>query len=522
MSTKHLFAARGMGLAATAAEAQRLNVGFGAPFSSADPHFYNASPNISLSLHVFDALTIRDERVRPQPGLAESWRTIDDTTWEFKLRRNVRWHDGTPFTAADVVPSLARPPKVPNSPGSFAGFVRAIKSVQVVDPYTIRITTSQPHPLLPIDLGAVLIVQAAHAERATTEDFNAMRATAGTGPFRLTGFRAGESATLERNDGWWGPRPHWQRVNIKFIGNDAARTAALLAGDVDFIDQVSSNDLPRLRRDQRVRVQEIQGLRVIYLTLFQGNDRSPPGVTDNAGNPLPKNPFLDRRVRQALSIAINRQAIVDRVMEGTAQPNGQWLPPGVFGHNPAVPVPRFDPEGAKRLLAEAGYPNGFRIVFTTPNNRYPNDDKTAQAIAQFWQRIGVQTTVQALPWTAFAPRSARLEFGVRLAGWGSSTGEASYALINIMGTFSREQRRGASNHGRYSNPGLDALTDRAVATLDDERREELLRQAVKMAMEDVGIIPVHQIVNYWAMRRNLTYVPRMDERTLAILVSPAN
>ncbi|MCC7425775.1 MAG: ABC transporter substrate-binding protein [Alphaproteobacteria bacterium] len=512
----------GIMVALGSAQAQTLNMGFAAPFNSADPHFYNASPNISLSLHVFDALTVRDERVRPQPGLAESWRVINDTTWEFKLRPNVRWHDGKPFTAADVVASLRRPPNVPNSPGSFAGFVRAIREVQVVDPTTIRIITRSPHPLLPIDLGAVFIVQAEHAEKATTEDFNAMRATAGTGPYRLSAFRVGESATLERNENWWGTKPHWQRVNIRFIGNDTARTAALLAGDVDFIDQVSSTDLPRLRQDQRVRIEEVQGLRMIYLTLDQFTAGAPAGVADAAGNPLSQNPFKDRRVREALSIAINRQAIVDRVMEGTARPNGQWLPPGVFGHNPQVPVPTFDPDRARRLLAEAGYPNGFRLVFSTPNNRYPNDDKTAQAIAQFWQRIGVQTTLQALPWTAFAPRSARLELPVRLSGWGSSTGEASYTLINVLGTYSREQSRGSVNHGRYSNPALDALTDRAVATLDDERREELLRQAVKMAMEDAGIIPIHQLINYWAMRRNLSYVARMDERTLAMGVRPAN
>jgi peptide/nickel transport system substrate-binding protein len=184
-------------------------------------------------------------------------------------------------------------------------------------------------------------------------------------------------------------------------------------------------------------------------------------------------------------------------------------------------VPAYDPNQAKRLLAEAGFPNGFRMTLHTPNDRYPNDARTAQAVAQMWTRIGVRTTVEAVPWAAYSVRAARQEYGMRLAGWGSVTGEASYTLINIVGTFNREKRTGSTNHGRYSNPELDALTERAVATLDDAQRETLLREAVKMTMDDLPIMPIHQLVNVWALRRGLTFDPRMDERTLAMGVRPA-
>jgi peptide/nickel transport system substrate-binding protein len=210
-------------------------------------------------------------------------------------------------------------------------------------------------------------------------------------------------------------------------------------------------------------------------------------------------------------------------MEGTAKPTGQWLPPGAFSYNPDVPVPRFDADGARRLLAEAGFPQGFRLTLMAPNDRWPNDARTAQAVAQMWTRVGLRTEVQTLPWTTYAARNSRQEFNARMGGWGSVTGEASYMLVNIFGTFDREKRRGAANSSRYSNPALDALTERAAATLDDAEREKLLREAVKMVTVDEQVmIPLFQLVNVWAARRGFAYTPRMDERTTAMAVKPAN
>ncbi|MBR0645784.1 ABC transporter substrate-binding protein [Plastoroseomonas hellenica] len=504
------------------AAAQTLTIGIGGAVTSLDPHFHNAAPNNSLSMHLFDRLVERDSHARLYPGLATEWRAIEPTVWEFKLRPGVKWHDGRDFTAEDVAFTIERTPIVPNAPSGFGGFVRSIQRVEIVDPLTIRLHTAAPHPLLPTELGSVAIIARHAAMDATTEDFNAGRAAIGTGPYRVISYTSGDRTELARNDAFWGGRQPWERVSYRFLANDGARSAALLAGDVDVIDQVPSGDLPRLQRESRISLARIQGLRVIYLSPDRSRTGSEPGVTDNAGQPLASNPFTDLRVRRALSIAINRDALAERVMEGTAAATGQWLPEGTFGHNPAVPAPAFDPDGARRLLAEAGFPQGFRLVLTTPNDRYPNDAKTAQAVAQMWTRIGVRTEVQALPWSSFAGRSARQEFAMRLAGWGSSTGEASYTLVNILGTYDRERRIGASNAARYSNPELDALTARAVATLDDGQREALLRDAVKMATDDLGMIPLFQLVNIWAHRRTIAFEPRMDERTTAMSARPAN
>ena len=506
---------------ASPAAAQTLTMAAGAPSTSLDPHFFNAAPNGSVASHLFSRLVERDAQVRPQPGLAESWRAISPTVWEFRLRPGVKWHDGRDFTADDVVFTFERAPNVPNSPGGFGGFLRQVARVEVVDPLTLRIHTRVPHPLLPVDLSYIFIVSRHAGQGATTEDYNAGRATIGTGPYRLRAHAPGERVEMERNDGYWGPREPWARAIWRVIANDTARTAALLAGDVDVIDQVPSSDVERLRREARVALHQIQGLRMIYIQADFSRDGNLPMVADNAGQPIAANPFKDVRVRRALSVAINRQALTERVMEGTAAPSGQWLPPGVYSYNPAVPVPAFDPDGARRLLAEAGYPQGFRLTLVTPNDRYPNDARTAQAVAQMWTRIGIRTEVQSLPWSAFSARAARQEFPIRLAGWGSSTGEASYAAINIMGTYNREQRRGASNAGRYSNPQLDALTDRATTILDDREREQVLREVVQLAMDDQALIPLFHLVNTWATRRGLTYEARMDESTRAMAARPA-
>ena len=508
---------------AVPAAAQNLTIGIGGSPTSLDPHFYNASPNISLTMHIFDRLVDQDARARLRPMLAESWNAVSETVWEFKLRPGVKWHDGRDFTADDVAFTVARVPNVPNSPATFGGFVRAIQRVEVVDPLTVRFHTPAPHPLLPVDLASFQIVSRHAGEGAQTEDYNSGKAAIGTGPYRLSSYRAGDRTDFVRNDNYWrGPEP-WARLSYRFMSNDASRTAALLAGDVDMIDQVPSNDLARMKRDPRITVSEIQGLRLIYLVpdYSRGEGQQPVFVTDNDGKPLPRNPFNDARVRRALSIAVNRDALAERVMEGTAKPAGQWLPEGVFGYNPEVRVPPFDADGAKRMLAEAGYPQGFRMTITTPNDRYPNDARTAQAVAQMWTRIGVRTEVDAIPWAAYSARSARQDFNMRLVGWGSSTGEASYMLVNIFGTYDREKRWGAANNSRISDKELDALTERASSILDDEKREAAQREAVKMATDRTLVIPLFQLVNSWALRKGLTYEARMDERTVAMGVRPA-
>lgn len=497
-----------------------LTLATGGAFTAIDPHFYNAGPNNALSLHIFDRLIARDSRARLQPALAESWRATSETVWEFKLREGVTWHDGRPFTAEDVIFTIGRAPEVANSPGGFAGFLRGIARAEAAGPHLIRLHTAEPRPILPIELAAIAIVSRHAGDGATTEDYNSGRAAIGTGPYRFASYRPGDRVELQRNESWWGPRQSWERVSYRFIANDAARTAALLAGDVALIDQVPSNDLARLRGDRRVSLSEIDSLRVMYLIFDRSREGEPVGITDQNGRPLPRNPMADLRVRRALSLAVNRQGLVTQVMEGTATPTGQWLPPGTASHEPAIGVPPFDAEGARRLLAEAGYPNGFRVVLATPNDRYPNDARTALAVAQMWTRIGVRTEVNAMPWSTYSTRAARMEFGARLVAWGSPTGEASYLLVNLLATYDRERRMGANNAARYSNAALDGLTARATATIDDAAREALLREATRIAMEDVAFVPLFQFRNIWAHRATLAHEPRMDDYTLAMGATP--
>jgi peptide/nickel transport system substrate-binding protein len=512
-------AATAPGPAAAQTAAPTLNMAVGAPVTSLDPHFHQLSPNNAVAAMIFDRLINTDGQARMQPGLAESWTAIAPDVWEFKLRRGVRFHNGNEFTAEDVVFTFQRVPNVPNSPSSFAAFVRPIRNVEVVDSHTLRITTNGPYPLLPQDMTNLYILDRETHQGVTTEDFNAGRAAIGTGPYRMVSHRMGDRIEFERNEQYFGERPAFGRVNYRMITNDSARTAALLAGDVEFIDQVPTADLARLRQDQRLAMSEVTGLRLIYLAFDHHRDDASPFVTDAEGRPIPRNPLRDLRVRRALSMAIDRQAIVDRVMEGAGTPSAQFFPPGIFSFIPDFPAQRPDAEGARRLLAEAGFPQGFRITLHGPNDRYPNDGRVIQAIGQMWTRIGVRTAVEAQPWTTFVARAGRGEFSAFLIGWGSNP-EGSHPLRNLIATQDRERGWGASNRGRYSNRAIDAQLEQALREIDDARREQLLIAAQRAAFEDVAIVPLYIQTNIWAMRRNLQHASRADELTRAQDIRP--
>jgi peptide/nickel transport system substrate-binding protein len=519
-------AAASLGLSAPlavppAAPAQTLTIGYAAVVTTMDPHYHNLGPNNMLGMHVFDRLVERDARARPHPSLAESYRPVSDTVWELRLRRGVTWHDGRDFTADDVVFTFERAPAVPNSPGGFGTFLRSVARTEVVDPHTIRIHTRQPHPLLPLDLASVSIIARHAAEGAGTEEYNSGRAAIGTGPYRLSAYRSGDRVEMVRSDAYWGAAEPWSRVTVRFILNDGARTAALLAGDVDLIEHVPTTDYARLKRDPRLVVTEIPSLRTLFVSPDYSRTGPHPLVTDNAGAPLPQNPFQDVRVRRALSMAINRDALVERGMDGVAAATAQWLPPGAFGHNPDVRPMRFDPDAARRLLSEAGFPEGFRVTLATPNDRWANDARIAQAVAQMWTRIGVRTQIDAMPFTAFIPRRTRQEHAIQIGAWGSSTGEASNYLTAIVATHDRQRLTGASNMTRHSDPRIDAFVADGAATMDDERREAIWKEAVAYYAEQVPMIQLLQYVNTWAHRRGLRHDPRMDERTVAMGVREA-
>ena len=497
-----------------AAPAADLSIALGGDVTSMDPHFHNLTPNNNVGAHVFDTLVMKDAAGKIKPGLAESWRAVDDLTWEFKLRKGVRFHDGSNFTAADVVFSLDRIPNVPNSPSPFTTYTKQITEKIVVDPWTLRLKSATPYPQMPSDMSTVLVVSSRAAANATTDDFNTGKATIGTGPFKFVRWQKGDRIELARNDDWWGPKAAWDKVTFRIITSDPTRVASLLAGEVRAIENVPTNDLAKLATNKDLSIYRTVSVRLMYLHLDTARDKT-PFATDKAGKPLEKNPLKDLRVRRALSKAINRQALVERVMEGAAVATGQLMPEKFFGYTPALKTEAYDPEGARKLLAEAGYPEGFGLTLHAPNNRYVNDEQVAQVIAQMLARIGIQARMDAMPSSVFFSRGSKLEFSLMLVGWGAETMEASSPLKALLATFNNSKGTGAANRGRYSNPKLDTVLDQALATVNDAQREKLLQQATEIGVGDLGIIPLYHQHNLWATRRGISYDARSDERTFA-------
>jgi peptide/nickel transport system substrate-binding protein len=503
-----------LALAPQHARAADFSVALSADVTSMDPHFHNLTPNNNVANHVFEALVGKDARGQLKPALAESWRPIDDLTWEFRLRKGVKFHDGSDFTAADVAFSLDRVPTVPNSPSPFTTYTKQITDKQIVDAHTIRLKTAAPYPLMPNDMSTIMIVSSRAAKGAATEDFNSGKAAIGTGPLRFVRWQKGNRVELARFDGYWGAKSPWERVVLRVITSDPTRVASLLSNEVRAIENVPTADLARLSKQADLSLYRIVSHRIMYLHLDSNRDSS-PFVTDKAGKPLAKNPLKDVRVRRALSKAINRQALVERVMEGAARSTGQLMPEGMFGYSPALKADAYDVEGARKLLAEAGYPDGFALTVHGPNDRYVNDDQVAQAIAQMLSRIGIATRVESMPSAVYFTRANKLEFSLMLVGWASDTGEASSPLKALLATYNNDKGMGQANRGRYSNPKMDALLQQALATVDDGRREKLLQEATQVAMSDLGIIPLYHQENVWATRKGIVYTPRADERTNA-------
>jgi len=390
----------------------------------------------------------------------------------------------------------------------------------VVDPYTIRFKTATPYPLMPTDLTQVAIISK-QAAKATTEEFNSGKAAIGTGPYKLVRYAKGDRIELARNDAYWGGKTPWEHVTLRLLPADATRVAALLAGDLQAIENVPTTDVAKLRGDKRLTLSRTVADRLIYLHMDSERDVS-PFVTDKGGKPMTKNPLKDARVRKAISKAINRQALVDKMMEGQAVATGQLLPEGFFGYSKGLKVEAYDPEGAKALLAEAGYPDGFGLTIHAPNNRYVNDARVAQAVAQMLTRVGIATKVEAMPSATFFPQATDLKFSFMLLGWSSGTGEASSPLKALLATVNKEKGFGTANRGHYSNRKVDLMLEDALVTVDDAKREILLQRATELAINDTGIVPLYHQASLWATRDGITYTPRTDESTLAHKFRPAH
>ncbi len=503
------FAVLALAAASSTGGAQELRIGMAADVTSIDPHAVNITPNNNVSWHIFDTLAHVDEHTRIVPALAESWRAIDPLTWELKLRRNVKFHDGSDFSAADVIASLDRPTRLSGS--QFASFVQRLVAKEAIDPHTIRVKTATPYAMVPYDLHSVFIISHKLAGAASA-DFDAGKAAIGTGPYRFVRFARGDRVELARNDQYWGGKPAFERVSLRIMANDPTRISALLAGDVDVIENVPTADLAKIRTNQKFDVVQKVSWRTIFFHLDQGRDVSPQ-ITDNAGKPLAANPLKDIRVRQAISKALNRPAIVDRVMEKAAIPAANLVSPPVFGHVESLQPDAYDPNAAKKLLADAGYPQGFAMTVSAPNNRYVNDDQVAQAVAQMLARIGIKTKVDAMPMNVYLTKARNQEFSFAMLGWGSFSGDL--ALRSLAGSVAPEKGFGTWNWSRYSNPKLDALLEQGFALTDDKKREALAREAMQIAINDYAVIPLHHQLAAWAMKRGIAYAGRTDEYTFA-------
>lgn len=505
---------------ASIACAQELRIGLSAELSAMDPHYHNITPNNVIARQIYEPLVGQDASQRLIPLLAESWKAIDDTSWEFKLRKNVKFHDGTPFTADDVIATFQRVPNVPKSPSSFSPYVRG-KELTKVDDHTIRIKTATPAPLVPADLSAFFVIPV-KCKDMTTEDFNAGKCAGGTGPYKQAEYVAGDRVVLARNDAYWGGREPWEQVRFRMITSAPTRVAALLAGDIDVIENVPTSDVARLKADPTLNVVSRVSNRVIYFHMDHFREIS-PFITGKDGSEI-ENPLRDVRVRKALSMAINRPGIVDRIMEKEAIPAGQLLPDAFFGTSKTLKPVAFDLDGAKKLLAEAGYPNGFKLKMHGPNGRYVNDTKIIEAVAQMFSRLGIETEVETLPAGNFFSRASQgapgnvPEFSFILVGWGATTGESSDSLKALLATFDQEKGTGATNRGRYSNPAFDAKLEEALRIVDDNKRDLALAATMEIGMEDVGLIPIHFQLNTWASRKGFEVQARTDENTLATSV----
>lgn len=513
----------GAALGPVSGAADSLTIGLAVPPTTMDPHFQNFGQNNSQSRHIFDSLLLKDEFSQVMPGLAESWEAIDDTTWEFRLRQDVVFHDGSPFTADDVLFTLERAPNIPDSPNSFAQFTKMIESAEAVDSHTLRITTLGPAPLLPNDIANIWIISRQHGEGAVMEDYNLGHAMIGTGPYQFVSWEPGDNVVYARNPDYWGGAEPWETVTFRLIPSGPARVAALLAGDVDMIQDVPTIDVDMLANDDRFVIAGDASDRSVFIVLdVDTGPTNPEMLATHDGAVFDTNPLSDLRVRQALSLALDRTVLIERVMAGQAVPTGQFVPERFFGHAPDIEPDPFDLARARELMAEAGVPDGFRLTIATSNDRIINAVRLVQAIGQYWSQLGIDVDIEAMPHSVFSPRRNRSEFPVFPNSWGNSIGDASGALVPNFHTRSIDLGLGTANRHHYSNPELDAIIQASIQMIDDEKRLDLYQQAMRIAVEEKSFLPLFLQMNIWGLRQGLTYIPQSDGHTIAMSVRRAS
>ena len=482
-----------------------------------DPHFVYLGSNVAVWRHFFTTLTMHDDDGNIIPSLAQSWNAPDDHTWVFHLRPDAKFKDGAPVTADDVVFSLGRVGSVQGNPAPYTPAMQAIKGFEADDPATVRVHTAVPAPDVPANLMEIAIVSRSAVTGKSTSDFNSLQAMRENGPFTVVSFAQGDRLVLRANPNYWGEKSDWQQATIRFVKNDAARVSALLAGDVDLIDTVPPNDVPKLRTNPKIAVQDGPSTRLLIVTINVRRDPIPT-MTDADGKPMATNPLTDVRVRQAVSKAFDRAALVDKIMDGEAIATSQYSVQGLVGFDPGLPVEKYDPQGARELLATAGYPRGFGLSINCSNNRYPNDEKICQALGQMLSRIGLQAKVETMPVAMLTPllrgtpdEPSKVALGLNGIGAISNLPPIpGFVIHSINATVGR----GGSNYGRFSDPALDRAIDEAIATLDPQQRDQRLRDAMAAARQQVPVIPLYFQKVTTASRADLAFHTNPFEETL--------
>ena len=502
---------------AAAAQAATFRWSSQGDYLSADPHAQNEGLNNALNDAIFERLTTRDKDLKLVPALATSWENVSPTLWRFHLRRGVAFHDGTPMTAADVVFSIERA-QLPSS--NFKVFAVPIGKARRVDDFTVEIETPAPTPPLVLheNLTAVRIMSRAWCEKngalkpqdfKTGEETFASRNANGTGPYILVKREAEVATTLRINPAWWGHKDRRNEGNVdqivyRPIKSDATRMAALHTGELDLVLDPPVQDIARLRSDPKVRIVEGAENRVIFLAMDQERDEL------KYSNVKGRNPLKDLRVRQAIYQAIDVQALQRQVMRGLSQPTGSMVPALVASAPELEPrLLPFDADRSRRLLAEAGYPQGFELGLECPNNRYINDERLCIALAGMLAKVGIKVRVNALPRAQFFQKIDQFDHSMHLYGWGGAAVDPGATLSTLL--RSRDGKgKGDFNSGRHRDEELDRLIDAIAVELDPQKRRAQIVQAMQRVRSQIYTLPLHRQVIPWAVRANVKVIHRPD------------
>ena len=482
--------------------------------STWDIHSQNNALQSGLHANVYESLVYYNSRTfQVEPVLATAWREISPTQMRFTLREGVKFHDGSVMNADDVVYSLNR---AMAKTSNFTPFTQGISKVVKVDAKTIDIILVSPNPVLLRQLTELRIMSKAWAEKnksvepkdmkGTDETF-AHRNAMGTGPYTLESWQPDVRMVFKRNPNWWGKMDgNVTEIVYTPIKSAATRIAALLSGEVDFVLDPTPQDLARLRANPDLKVVDGLENRTIFLGMDQFRDELP------GSNVKGKNPLKDLRVRKALYQAIDADTISRNIMRGLGKPTGTLVAPQVAGWTEAVGkrMP-YSVDTAKKLLAEAGYPDGFEVDFACPNNRYINDEAICQAVTAMWSRIGVKAKLRTLPLVNYFPMIQRNEASIYMLGWGVPTFDALYSLQSLVRTVGKGGD-GNYNVGRYSNERMDYLVDRVKTETDQPVRTRMLTEGLQLSNDTVSHLPLYDQVIPWAMKKNVDMVHRADNR----------